>query len=277
MATLDIFTKYLIRINNIQEYVVIEDILTIDLTYNTGIAFGLLSDYTIFTYILSIFVFIWLVFQIRDIREQNLEKLSLILILAGAVGNLGERGWNLITDNDGKVTDFVELLFIPSFNLADTYISIGIALLLYSEIRKDYYWNSFWNRFVCYFKQAPWFTGTSTDSSDEYTLRDFLIENFNISEVGEYKREGIVHRLDRVTSGLIVCPIKDVFNQLQEDFKKEKLKSIKQLFKVPKSKSGEINLPLIHSQNNRREKLERMEEKQLQNTTLSQRQIPILC
>ena len=37
-----------------------------------------------------------------------------------------------------------------------------------------------------------------TDSSDEYTLRDFLIENFNISEVGEYKREGIVHRLDRV-------------------------------------------------------------------------------
>ena len=40
-----------------------------------------------------------------------------------------------------------------------------------------------------------------TDSSDEYTLRDFLIENFNISEVGEYKREGIVHRLDRVTSG----------------------------------------------------------------------------
>jgi len=111
--------------------------LTIDLTYNTGIAFGLLSDYTMFTYILSIFVFIWLVFQIRDIKEQNIEKLSLILILSGAVGNLGERGWNLITDNDGKVTDFVELLFIPSFNLADTYISIGIVLLLYSEIKKD--------------------------------------------------------------------------------------------------------------------------------------------
>ena len=137
LATLDIFTKYLIRKDNIQEYVVIEDILTIDLTYNTGIAFGLLSDYTIFTYILSIFVFTWLVFQIRDIKELNLEKFSLILILSGAVGNLGERGWNLITDNEGKVTDFVELLFIPSFNLADTYISIGIVLLLYSEINKD--------------------------------------------------------------------------------------------------------------------------------------------
>ena len=96
-----------------------------------------------------------------------------------------------------------------------------------------------------------------TDSSDEYTLRDFLIENFNISEVGEYKREGIVHRLDRVTSGLIVCPINmAVFNQLQEDFKKRKIiKNYKAIVQgSPRSKSGEINLPLIHSQNNRRKR-----------------------
>ena len=137
LASLDLFTKFLIRENNIQENVVVEGILTIDLTYNTGIDFGLLSDYTIFTYILSIFVFIWLVIQIKDIKETNLELFSLVLILSGALGNLGERGWNLITGNDGKVTDFVELLFIPSFNLADTFISIGIVLLLYSEIKKN--------------------------------------------------------------------------------------------------------------------------------------------
>ena len=96
-----------------------------------------------------------------------------------------------------------------------------------------------------------------TDSSDEYTLRDFLIENFNISDVGDYKREGIVHRLDRVTSGLIVCPInKDVFNQLQEDFKKRKIiKKYKAIIQGSlRSKTGEINLPLIHSQNNRRKR-----------------------
>ena len=137
LASLDLFTKFLIRENNIQENVVVEGILTIDLTYNTGIAFGLLSDYTIFTYILSIIVFIWLVIQIKDIKETNLELFSLVLILSGAVGNLGERGWNLITGNDGKVTDFVELLFIPSFNLADSFISVGIVLLLYSEIKKN--------------------------------------------------------------------------------------------------------------------------------------------
>ena len=134
-SSLDLFTKFLIRENNIQENVIIEGILTIDLTYNTGIAFGLLSDYTIFTYVLSMFVFAWLVIQIKDIEEQNLELFSLVLILSGAVGNLGERGWNLITGNDGKVTDFIELLFIPSFNLADSFISIGIVLLLYSEIK----------------------------------------------------------------------------------------------------------------------------------------------
>ena len=96
-----------------------------------------------------------------------------------------------------------------------------------------------------------------TDSSDEYTLRDFLIENFDISEVGEYKREGIVHRLDRVTSGLIVCPINnEAFNQLQEDFKKRKIKKkYKAIVEGSlKSKTGEINLPLIHSQNNRKKR-----------------------
>ena len=137
LSSLDLFSKFLIRENNIQENVIFEGILTIDLTYNTGIAFGLLSDYTIFTYVLSMFVFGWLVIQIKDIEEQNLELFSLVLILSGAVGNLGERGWNLITGNDGKVTDFIELLFIPSFNLADSFISIGIVLLLYSEIKNN--------------------------------------------------------------------------------------------------------------------------------------------
>ena len=137
LSSLDLFTKFFIRENNIQENVIFDGILTIDLTYNTGIAFGLLSDYTIFTYVLSIFVFGWLVIQIKDIEEQNLELISLVLILSGAVGNLGERGWNLITGNDGKVTDFIELLFIPSFNLADSFISIGIVLLLYSEIKNN--------------------------------------------------------------------------------------------------------------------------------------------
>ena len=135
IAALDLYIKYLIRTYNIQENVIIENFLTIDLTYNTGIAFGLFSEYTLVTYFFSVIVFSWLIFQFRNVKQNTLEFYSLILILGGAIGNLGERGWNLIFNNNGKVTDFVELLFIPSFNLADTYITFGICFLLFSEIK----------------------------------------------------------------------------------------------------------------------------------------------
>jgi len=135
LAVIDNYIKYFVRSNNIQETVVIENILTIDLTYNTGIAFGLLSDKTNITYSLSLVVLIWLLTQFNDVEKDSLEFYSLILILGGAIGNLGERGYNLITLNDGKVTDFIELLIIPSFNFADSYITIGICLLILSELK----------------------------------------------------------------------------------------------------------------------------------------------
>ena len=79
---------------------------------------------------LSLVVFFWLITQFNNVEFNSLEFYSLILILGGAIGNLGERAYNLITLNNGKVTDFIELLFIPSFNFADTYITIGITLLI---------------------------------------------------------------------------------------------------------------------------------------------------
>ena len=136
LAVVDLYMKYLIRTNNIQENIIIDNFLTIDLTYNTGIAFGLFSEYTLVTYFFSVIVFSWLIFQFKNVKQDTLEFYSLVLILGGAIGNLGERGWNLLFNNNGKVTDFVELLFIPSFNLADTYITFGICFLLFSEIKK---------------------------------------------------------------------------------------------------------------------------------------------
>ena len=135
LALIDNYIKYFVRLNNIQEAVIIENILVIDLTFNTGIAFGLFSDKTNITFFISLIVFIWLITQFIKVEPKTMEFYSLILILGGAIGNLGERAYNLITSNDGKVTDFIELLFIPSFNFADTYITIGICLLIISEIK----------------------------------------------------------------------------------------------------------------------------------------------
>ena len=135
LALIDNYIKYIVLINNIQENVIIENILTIDLTYNTGIAFGLFSDKTNITFILSLLVLLWLIAQFNKVISNSLEFYSLVLILGGAIGNLGERAYNLMISNDGKVTDFIELFFIPSFNFADTYITIGICLLVISELK----------------------------------------------------------------------------------------------------------------------------------------------
>ena len=136
-SSLDLYIKYLIRINNIQEKLILENFLTIDLTYNTGIAFGFFSDYTEITYVFSIVVFLWLITQFRNFDIGSVEMYSFCLITSGAIGNLGERGWNLIFNQNGKVTDFIELLFIPSFNFADVYITFGIIGLFYMELRKN--------------------------------------------------------------------------------------------------------------------------------------------
>ena len=57
LVVLDIGTKFYIRKFNVQEVELINGILTIDLTYNTGIAFGFLSNHTEVTYIFSLFYF----------------------------------------------------------------------------------------------------------------------------------------------------------------------------------------------------------------------------
>ena len=74
-----------------------------------------------------------------------------MFVLGGALGNLGERFVNLLNGNNGKVTDFIELLFIPSFNLADSFITIGISLLIISELKNFRNWNYFskW-KFYCF-------------------------------------------------------------------------------------------------------------------------------
>jgi len=135
LALIDNYIKFFVRLNNIQETVIIENFLTIDLTYNTGIAFGLLSDKTNITFFVSLVVLIWLITQFNNVDNNSMEFYSLVLILGGAIGNLGERAYNIITLNDGKVTDFIELLFIPSFNFADSYITIGICFLIISELK----------------------------------------------------------------------------------------------------------------------------------------------
>ena len=107
-----------------------------EVTYNTGIAWGMLAGHAEYTLVLSLLVCAWLLNQISSYPEEPL--LPLFLILSGALGNISERLYGLITGNDGRVTDFLVLGPIPNFNIADSLITVGIFYLLIFEFRREY-------------------------------------------------------------------------------------------------------------------------------------------
>ena len=96
-----------------------------------------------------------------------------------------------------------------------------------------------------------------TSHSKEATVRDFLVNEFNLHIKDNNQREGIVHRLDRVTSGLMVCVLdENNFAYFQSQFKNrlinKKYRAIVEGY--PHTKSGEINLPLAKSKKNRKKR-----------------------
>jgi signal peptidase II len=112
------------------------------LTYlrNTGAAFGFLAGtrsplrIALFALISSVAIGC-IVYLIRGFRpHQKTLLVSLALILGGAVGNLIDRL------RLGEVIDFVDLhwydIHWPAFNVADSAISIGVALLFLQMLRK---------------------------------------------------------------------------------------------------------------------------------------------
>ena len=103
------------------------------LQHNTGAAFSFLSDaggwqryfFSGIAAVVSVSLVVWLVLMPRS---QKLLALSLALILAGALGNL----WDRVVL--GYVVDFISVhwqdSYFPAFNIADSAISVGAALLI---------------------------------------------------------------------------------------------------------------------------------------------------
>lgn len=100
----------------------------IDLTYttNTGAAFGVLADRAFLFVIIGGVVLGVVVAYWRFLPKQKpLLRVSLGLQLGGAAGNLIDRA------RIGHVVDFIQLRDWPVFNLADSAIVCGVALLMY--------------------------------------------------------------------------------------------------------------------------------------------------
>lgn len=97
----------------------------IEITENTGMAFGFNSGNTKNIFLSLVVIFIIISF-IRNQREQ-LELKVLVAIsmaLGGGISNIIDRIFR------GGVLDFIKVLFIPNFNIADLCICIGWILIV---------------------------------------------------------------------------------------------------------------------------------------------------
>ena len=106
------------------------------LTYNPGAAFSFLADQPgwqrwFFT-ALALAVACWIALELKKHAGQKLLSLALALIMGGALGNVIDR------IRFGAVVDFIQWhaagYYWPAFNVADSAITVGAILLLFSQL-----------------------------------------------------------------------------------------------------------------------------------------------
>ncbi|GIT65882.1 MAG: lipoprotein signal peptidase [Candidatus Neomarinimicrobiota bacterium] len=114
---------------------VIEGILNFTYVENTGIAFGIFSDFDglkVVFIVVPILITLYLFSLLNNKEFQNpFSHISLLLIISGAIGNIIDRIFR------GYVIDFIQFdidIFPYIFNIADSSVTIGLLLLLYSSI-----------------------------------------------------------------------------------------------------------------------------------------------
>lgn len=110
------------------------------LLLNPGAAFSFLAQgngwQRWFFTILGLLACIYIVWLLRKSQNEKLLSVALSLILGGALGNVLDRLMY------GAVVDFIDLYYQnwhwPAFNIADSAICIGAALIIWGELRKSF-------------------------------------------------------------------------------------------------------------------------------------------
>lgn len=92
---------------------------------NTGTVFGLFKQAGWFFIVFAGAASAYIIYAYR--KYDRVMQVLLALVLAGALGNLVDRLWY------GAVIDFVDVHVWPVFNIADSAISIAVAVLLVRE------------------------------------------------------------------------------------------------------------------------------------------------
>ena len=131
--TFDRITKNLIIKSFVEEIFYLNKFMNLDLVWNIGIGFGLLSydsllAYNLITALIGLVVITLFYFMIIS---DNLNKLIFSIIIGGALGNLYDR---LLYN---AVPDFIDLHYNTfhwfTFNVADIFITLGVLIMVLRE------------------------------------------------------------------------------------------------------------------------------------------------
>ena len=99
---------------------------------NSGIAFGLSSNATPAVIVVTGIAVAWmLVYFARSGARHPVLPVALGLVIGGSISNLVDRV------RLGHVTDFLDFKYWPAFNLADSFIVVGVAILLLALVSDD--------------------------------------------------------------------------------------------------------------------------------------------
>ena len=129
----DQLTKQVVgRTLDVGERVDIVGPFSIHLAENSGIAFGLFSEWTSIVIAITAVAITWMLwFFTRSGRRHPVLPVALGLVLGGSIANLVDR------IRLGHVTDFLDFEAWPAFNLADTFIVVGVAVLFAALVFAD--------------------------------------------------------------------------------------------------------------------------------------------
>lgn len=112
---------------------ILGDSVRIAYSHNTGVAFSMLQGHPELLTILALLIIAGAVFfyATQLPNHRTIVQVIMGLIMGGAFGNLADRV------RLGYVVDFIQVGWFPIFNLADSAITVGAALLMLQFLRDE--------------------------------------------------------------------------------------------------------------------------------------------
>ena len=107
--------------------------LRFNLVFNSGMAFSQGQGLGRLIGLLAIGVAVWLWLSLKK-ASTNLLRVGTAMLIGGALGNVVDRLFRGEKWLAGSVIDFIDLQWFPVFNIADSAVTLGAAMLITSSV-----------------------------------------------------------------------------------------------------------------------------------------------